>query len=179
MGTYFSVGESGELSFTTGIAGEDLRPAGKWEKGDCEKRAHFSPISSTTSRHRPLQPTSRVLCPPFPHFPPFSPLLQTPKSGFSELVSLVAVMPASAATTGHNPQEGDAAWGLYARGRAAAELWLGPGLRLRLRLPRALRLVLRPRVRLGLPHVQCMLSAGLIGDVAAAEAPLISTEQRR
>ena len=42
----------------------------------------FVPFSSTTSRHNPLQPTSRVLCPPLPHFPPFPPFFQLPKSWF-------------------------------------------------------------------------------------------------
>ena len=79
--SHFSVGECRERNLTKGNCEGDLRRPEKWGKWDCEKRAfrpiflpflsRFGPISSTTSHHNPPQPTSRVLCPAFPHFPPF------------------------------------------------------------------------------------------------------------
>ena len=113
------------LIFTKGTVGKifDLRKNG--EKGTVKNgfrsifsyflplpfSPNFVPLSSTTSRHNPPQPTSHVLCPLFPHFPPFPsiflhfppfppispiflpliPFSQTPKSWFDELVSSVAV----------------------------------------------------------------------------------------
>ena len=103
---HFSVGECGGLMFTKATVGTifDLRKMGLCTMGIS---SHFYPIflpfSSTTSCHNPPQPTSRVLCPLFPHFPtispipphfspfppifPISPVLKTPKSWFGELVS--------------------------------------------------------------------------------------------
>ena len=55
----------------------------------------ISLFPSTTTCHNPPQPTSCVLCPPFPYFPPIclhsSPVFQTPQSWLGELVSPVAV----------------------------------------------------------------------------------------
>ena len=110
-----NVGECGELIVTKGTVGKifDLRKNG--ENGTVKNGvfrpifSNFSPIVvpfySTTSRHKPPQPASRVLYfpifpPVFPHFPsvfsifphvppfsPFSAVFQTPKPWFGELVS--------------------------------------------------------------------------------------------
>ena len=104
--SHFSVGECGELIFTEGAVQRiDRRKNG--ENG-IVKNGYFVPFFSyfspffvlfplAASRHNPPQPTSCVLCLPFPHFAPFPPIplistfFQSPKSWFGELVSSVAV----------------------------------------------------------------------------------------
>ena len=67
----------------------------KTRENETVQDRYFIPFSShfLTSRHNPPQPTSRVLCPLFPHPPPphFPPFFHAPKSWFGGLESAVAV----------------------------------------------------------------------------------------
>jgi len=102
--SHFSVGGWGELIFTKGKCGGDLRPpekAGKWDFEKWVFRPMFIPFSSHFCpiflNHTPPQPsTTHIPCAmlsisPFLSFSPHFPFFQTPKSWFGELVSSVAV----------------------------------------------------------------------------------------
>ena len=122
--SHYPVGECGELNSTKGTVGKIfyLRKIG--ENGTVYLVQFFSisvPFSSTTSRHNPPQPTSRMLCPLFPHrppppfppipplfsisphvspFSPFPPFFQAPKSSFNlEFGGGLVRIPAGEATT--------------------------------------------------------------------------------